>query len=55
MTVTRYFRGLVRSQVEHLSAVLWQFTAGRLQAPGAGRGVGFTLPSLSATGISKAV
>ena len=24
MTVTRYFGGLVRSQVEHLSAVLWQ-------------------------------
>jgi hypothetical protein len=33
MTVTRYFGGLVRSQVEHLSAVLWQFTARRLRAP----------------------
>lgn len=36
MTVTRYFGGLVRSQVEHLSAVLWQFTARRLQAPALG-------------------
>jgi len=33
MTVTRYLGGLVRSQVEHLSAVLWQFTARRLRAP----------------------
>jgi hypothetical protein len=36
MTVTRYFGGLVRSQVEHLSAVLWQFTARRLRAPALG-------------------
>ena len=36
MTVTRYLGGLVRSQVEHLSAVLWQFTARRLQAPALG-------------------
>ena len=25
MTLTRYFGGLVRSQIEHLSEVLWQF------------------------------
>ena len=36
MTVTRYLGGLVRSQVEHLSAVLWQFTARRLRAPALG-------------------
>jgi len=33
MTVTRYLSGLVRSQVEHLSEVLWQFTADRLRVP----------------------
>ena len=36
MTVTRYFGGLVRSQVEHLSAVLWQFSARQLRAPALG-------------------
>ena len=36
MTVTRYFGGLVRSQVEHLSAVLWQFSARQLHAPALG-------------------
>ena len=30
MTLTRYFGGLVRSQVEHLAAVLGQFMFGRL-------------------------
>ena len=33
MTLTRYFGGLVRSQVEHLSAVLGQFMFGRLPQP----------------------
>lgn len=33
MTVTRYLDGLVRSQVEHLSAALRQFTARELRAP----------------------
>lgn len=36
MTVTRYFGGLVRSQVEHLSEVLWQFAQSRLRAPALG-------------------
>jgi hypothetical protein len=36
MTVTRYFGGMVRSQVEHLSAVLWTFTARQLRAPALG-------------------
>jgi hypothetical protein len=33
MTLTRYFGGLVRSQVEHLSAVLGQFVFGQLTGP----------------------
>jgi hypothetical protein len=33
MTVTRYFGGFVRSQVEHLAAVLGAFTLARLTAP----------------------
>ena len=33
MTLTRYFGGLVRSQVEQLSAVLGQFMFGRLPQP----------------------
>jgi hypothetical protein len=33
MTLTRYFGGLVRSQVEHLSAVLGQFVFGQLKRP----------------------
>lgn len=33
MTLTRYFGGLVRSQVEHLSAVLGQFIFGQLKRP----------------------
>jgi len=36
MTVSRYLGGLVRSQVEHLSQTLWQFTAERLKAPALG-------------------
>jgi hypothetical protein len=36
MTVTRYFGGLVRSQVEHLSEVLWQFALRELRAPALG-------------------
>jgi hypothetical protein len=36
MTVTRYLGGLVRSQVEHLSALLWQFTARQLRMPALG-------------------
>jgi hypothetical protein len=32
MTLTRYFGGFVRSQVEHLSEVLWQFVVARLRA-----------------------
>ncbi len=36
MTVTRYFGGLVRSQVEHLSGVLWGFSARQLRAPALG-------------------
>ena len=36
MTLTRYFGGLVRSQVEHLSAVLWQFSVRQLHAPALG-------------------
>jgi hypothetical protein len=31
MTVTRYLGGFVRSQVEHLSEVLWRFVAARLR------------------------
>ena len=31
MTLTRYFGGFVRSQVEHLSEVLWQFVVARLR------------------------
>jgi hypothetical protein len=33
MTLTRYFGGLVRSQVEHLSAVLGEFVCGQLKRP----------------------
>jgi DDE family transposase len=33
MTLTRYFGGLVRSQVEHLSALLGQFIFGQLKRP----------------------
>src|SRR5713101_9844425 len=36
MTLTRYFGGLVRSQIEHLSEVLGQFVLGRLRAPALG-------------------
>jgi Transposase DDE domain group 1 len=36
MTLTRYFGGLVRSQIEHLSAVLGQFVLGGLRAPALG-------------------
>ena len=36
MTLTRYFGGLVGSQVEHMSAVLWQFSARQLRAPALG-------------------
>jgi hypothetical protein len=32
MTLTRYFGGFVRGQVEHLSEVLWQFVVARLRA-----------------------
>jgi hypothetical protein len=32
-TLTRYFGGLVRSQIEHLSEVLGQVVLGRLRAP----------------------
>lgn len=34
MTLTRYFGGFVRSQVEHLSEVLWQFVVARPLARG---------------------
>lgn len=33
MTVTRYFNGFVRSQVEHLATVLWRVTLARLVVP----------------------
>src|SRR5216683_5365915 len=36
MTLTRYFGGLVRSQIEHLSEVLGQFMLCRLRAPALG-------------------
>ena len=36
MPPTRYFGGLVRSQVEHLSEVLWQSGLRRLRAPALG-------------------
>src|SRR6266851_5274189 len=36
MTLTRYFGGLVRSQIEHLSEVLGQFALRRLRAPALG-------------------
>ncbi len=36
MTLTRYLGGFVRSQVEHLSEVLWQFTVERLRTPALG-------------------
>ena len=36
MTVTRYFGGFVRSQVEHLAAVLGPFTLERLRPPALG-------------------
>ena len=55
MTLTRYFGGLVRSQVEHLSAVLWQFSARQLRAPALGACWIWTPPSWSATGIKRAV
>ncbi|MFI5342317.1 MAG: IS1380 family transposase [Candidatus Methylomirabilales bacterium] len=32
MTLTRYLGGFVRSQVEHLTEVLWRFTVARLRA-----------------------
>jgi hypothetical protein len=36
MTLTRYFGGFVRSQVEHLSEVLWSLVARALRAPALG-------------------
>ena len=33
MTLTRYFGGFVRSQVEHLCEVLWDFTVQKLRCP----------------------
>ncbi len=36
MTLTRYFGGFVRSQVEHLTEVLWRFTLARLPAAALG-------------------
>ncbi len=36
MTLTRYFGGFVRGQVEHLSAVLGQFVFGQLKRPALG-------------------
>lgn len=36
MTLTRYFGGLVRSQVEHMAEVLWRFTIARLRVPALG-------------------
>jgi hypothetical protein len=36
MTLTRYFGGIVRSQVEHLSEVLGQFVFGQLKRPALG-------------------
>ena len=36
MTLTRYFGGLMRSQIEHLSEVLWQFGLRHLHAPALG-------------------
>jgi hypothetical protein len=36
MTLTRYFGGFVRSQVEHMANVLWRFTVTRLRVPSLG-------------------
>ncbi len=36
MTLTRCFGAMARGQVEHLSAVLWQFVMRRLHAPALG-------------------
>src|SRR5262249_27357942 len=36
MTLTRYFAGFVRSQVEHLVEVLWRFTLERIRCPSLG-------------------
>src|SRR5215831_5262705 len=36
MTVTRYFAGFVRSQVEHMAEVLWRFTMERIRCPALG-------------------
>jgi len=36
MTLTRYFGGLVRGQIEQLSEVLGQFVLRRLRAPALG-------------------
>ena len=41
MTLTRYFGCLMRSQVEHLSAVLGQFVFGQLKRPTLGATLDF--------------
>ena len=41
MTLTRYFGGLVRSQIEHLSEVLWAIRVAPPACAGPGRGAGF--------------
>src|SRR5260370_21522082 len=55
MTLTRYFGGLVRSQIEHLSEVLGQFVLRRLRAPALGAVLDLDSTCSSATGASKAV
>src|SRR5713226_2893418 len=55
MTLTRYFGGLVRSQIEHLSEVLGQFALRRLSAPALGAVLDLDSTVFERYGRSKAV
>ena len=53
MTLTRYLGGFVRSQVEHLTDVLWQFTLVRVQSSPLGPSSIWTPRSSSATATRR--
>src|SRR6266851_5566300 len=55
MTLTRYFGGLVRSQIEHLSEVLGQFALRRLRAPALGAVLDLDSTVFERYGASRAV
>ena len=54
ITLTRYFGGLVRSQVEHLSTLQWQFIPRQLRAPALGAVLDLDCPVFCALRASGA-